>query len=57
MARWNAAQRAQARARILTAARAVFERRGFEEATMREIAGASGVAVGFLLTLRPRSKP
>jgi AcrR family transcriptional regulator len=36
----------QTRARILAAALAVFRERGFEAATMREIAAAAGMAVG-----------
>jgi AcrR family transcriptional regulator len=36
----------ETRARILEAALAVFRERGFERATMREIATAAGVAVG-----------
>jgi AcrR family transcriptional regulator len=36
----------QTRTRILEAALAVFRERGFERATMREIAAAAGVAVG-----------
>src|SRR3984957_17112632 len=34
------------RARILESALSVFRERGFEKATMREIAAAAGVAVG-----------
>lgn len=53
MARWSQSKRAEVRAEILQAARAVFEERGFEEATMREIAKGAGVAVGTLFNYFP----
>ena len=44
--RRNLAKAAETRARILQAALTTFRERGFERATMREIAAAAGVAVG-----------
>lgn len=48
MARWSKEKRAEARGRILDAARAVFARDGFEGATMRAIAEGAQLAVGTL---------
>ena len=44
----SARVRAASQARILTAARRLFGRRGFEAATMREIARAAGTSIGNL---------
>ena len=44
----------ETRTRILEAALAVFRERGFEHATMREIAKAAEVAVGRLTTISSR---
>ncbi len=53
MARWSAQKRAEARARILEAARAEFEAEGFEGAKMRRIAAEAGLAVGTLFNYFP----
>ncbi len=46
MARWSKEKRERVRARILQEARRIFETEGFEGATMRHVARASGLAVG-----------
>jgi len=46
MARWNEAKREAARKTLLKEARDLFEAQGFERTTMRQVAKASGVAVG-----------
>lgn len=48
MARWSTEKRQEVRARILLEAKGVFELQGFESATMRDIAAASGIAAGTL---------
>lgn len=48
MARWSTEKRQEVRARILREAKGVFEVQGFESATMRDIATASGIAAGTL---------
>lgn len=48
MARWSSEKRQEVRARILLEAKGVFELQGFESATMRDIAAASGIAAGTL---------
>lgn len=48
MARWSTEKRQEVRARILLEAKSVFEVQGFESATMRDIAAASGIAAGTL---------
>lgn len=48
MARWSTQKRQEVRARILAEAKGVFETKGFESATMRDIATASGIAAGTL---------
>ncbi len=46
----RAQQKRATRAAVLSAARALFAERGFEQTTMRDIAGAANVAVGTLFT-------
>ncbi len=46
MARWSQAKREEVRATILVEARKLFEGQGFEQTTMRQVAQASGLAVG-----------
>lgn len=48
VARWSTQKRQEVRARILAEAKGVFETQGFESATMRDIAAASGIAAGTL---------
>lgn len=53
MARWSEDKQAEAREAVLNAAKAEFERVGYEAATMRHIAAAAGVAVGTLFNYFP----
>lgn len=53
MARWSEAKQAEARQCILEAARNAFETDGYDGASMRQIASASGVAVGTLFNYFP----
>ena len=46
-------QKAETRERILDAARSLFERRGFDGATMRAVASEAGVATGTIFTHFP----
>jgi AcrR family transcriptional regulator len=46
-------QKAKTRERIFEAARALFERRGFDGATMRDVAAEAGVATGTIFTHFP----
>lgn len=53
MARWSAEKRAEVRTLIVDAAKDEFERVGFVDATMRDIATKSGIAVGTLFNYFP----